>query len=197
MIVHPSAGPSARSSARHPSLYLLSDHLDAALAMGEDMLGEQVTLAEPGQPIAPCTQTLRAREVRAFLYTVHTLELTLTARLLQARARAEEMKREENHLRPLIGLLLAGTAALVDAAAELGDTTAQSFETGDAASAFMRSRGLLARDAVGLEGMERLAVSEAYLVAGRIHLGVLLDLVATFLDTLDRVYGLYGEPAAA
>lgn len=197
MIVHPSVGPSARSCARHPSLYLLSDHLDAALAMGEDMLGEQVILAEPGQPADQCTQTRRAREVRAFLYTVHTLELTLTARLLQARTRAEEMKREDIRLRPLIGLLLAGTAALVDAAAELGDTTAQGFETGDAASAFMRSRGLLAQDAVGLEGMERLAVSEAYLVAGRIDLGALLDLVATFLDTLDRVYDLYGEPAAA
>jgi hypothetical protein len=197
MTVRPSAGLTGRLSAHHPSLYLLSDHLDAALAMGEDMLAEQVILVEAGQPTAQVAPTERSREVRAFLYNVHTLELTLTARLLQARARAEEVKREESHLRPLIGLLLAGTVALVDAAAELGDTTAQGFETGDAASAFMRSRGLLAHDAAGLQGMERLAVSETYLVGGRIHLGALLDLVATFLDTLDRVYDLYGEPAAA
>ena len=32
-------------------------------------------------------------------------------------------------------------------------------------------------------------------MAGRIRLGTLLDLVATFLDTLDLLYDLYGEPA--
>jgi hypothetical protein len=203
MSVRTSAGPPARPSARHPSLYLLSDHLDAALALGEDMLAEQLFLAGAEQPSALPQQPMvaqsmrRIHAVRAFLHTVHTLELTLTARLLQARARAEELKKMESRLKPLIALLLAGTVALVDAAAELGDPMAQDFERGDAASAFMRSRGLLARDAVGLEGMDRLAVSEDYLVAGRIHLGGLLDLVATFLDTLDRTYDLYQETAAA
>jgi hypothetical protein len=52
---------------------------------------------------------------------------------------------------------------------------------------FLRSRGLLAADAAGLELVSRLAVSEEYQVAARIPLGSLLDLVATFLETLDRL----------
>jgi len=35
----------------------------------------------------------------------------------------------------------------------------------------MRSRGILARDAAGLEQMSQLVVTEEFLVAGRIRLG--------------------------
>jgi hypothetical protein len=48
---------------------------------------------------------------------------------------------------------------------------------------------MLDPDAAGLELVSRLAVGEDYQVAGRIALGALLDLVATFLDTLDTLYG--------
>ena len=89
---------------------------------------------------------------------------------------------------------MAGTAPLVDAATELGDTSARDFDTGDTAMAFLRSRGLIARDAAGLERLGRLAVGEDYLVAGRVRLGTLLDLVATFLDTLDLLFDVYTEP---
>ena len=65
---------------------------------------------------------------------------------------------------------------------ELGDTSTRDFDTGDTAFAFLRSRALIARDAAGLERLAELRVSEDYLVAGRIRLGTLLDLVATFLD---------------
>jgi hypothetical protein len=92
---------------------------------------------------------------------------------------------------------VAGTAPLVDAAAELGDTDARDFNSADAALTFLRTRGLLASDAAGLEGLNRLAVSEDYLIAARIRLGTLLDLVATFLDTLDLVFDLHAEPAEA
>jgi hypothetical protein len=120
------------------------------------------------------------RELAEFLVTVRTL--SLITRLLQARRHAEELRRRELRLKPLIALFVAGTAPLVDAAAELGDTTTRDFETGDTASAFLRSRGLIAPDAAGLERLSQLAVGEDYLVAERIRLGTLLDLVATFLD---------------
>jgi hypothetical protein len=48
-----------------------------------------------------------------------------------------------------------------------------------------------------LEQLVQLAVTEDFLVAARIRLGTLLDLVATFLDTLDVLFELYqDEPAA-
>jgi len=183
--------------AKHPSIYLLGDHLDATLAMGEDLLTERIALAGPAEMLALPHLLRQNREIGAFLATVRALELAMTARLLQARKRAEEMRRRETRLKPLIALFVAGTAPLVDAAAELGDTTTRDFDTGDTASAFLRSRGLIARDAAGLEQQPQLAVTEEYLVAGRIRLGTLLDLVATFLDTLDTLYDLYEEPATA
>ena len=81
-----------------------------------------------------------------------------------------------------------------EATQAVGDTTSRDFDTGDTASAFLRSRGLIARDAAGLERLSQLSVGEDYRVAGRIHLGTLLDLVATVLDTLDLLFDLYEEP---
>ena len=189
--------PVANPQPIHPSLHLLEDHLDAALAMGEDLLTEKVALAEATQHLTMARLVRQNRELAEFLTTVRTLELSLIARLLQARKRAEDMRKRESRLKPLIALFVAGTAPLVDAAAELGDTTTRDFDTGDTASAFLRSRGLIARDAAGLERLPQLAVGEDYLVAGRIRLGTLLDLVATFLDTLDLLFDLDREPATS
>jgi len=183
------------TTSKLPSLYLLGDHLDAALAMGEDLLTEKVVLADAAQPPSMARLVQQNRELAEFLTIVRTLEMSLTARLLQARKRAEEMRRHETRLKPLIALFVGGTAPLVDAAKELGDTTVHDFNTGDTAFAFLRSRALIARDAAGLERLSELRVGEDYLVAGRIRLGTLLDLVATFLDSLDLIYDLYGEPS--
>ncbi len=180
---------------RHPSIYLLGDHLDAALAMGEDLLTEKVALDTPAGK-SPLRDWMRQnRDLNDFLTTVRTLEYAMTARLLQARKRAEDLKRSETRLRPLIALFVAGTAPLADAAAELGDTDARDFNSADAALTFLRGRGLLAADAAGLEGLPRLAISEDYQIAGRIRLGTLLDLVATFLDTLDLLFDIYADAA--
>src|SRR5262249_43032331 len=99
-----------------------------------------------------------------------------------------DLKRGDSRLKPLIALFVTGTAPLVDAAAELGDTDARDFDAADSALTFLRSRGMLAVDAAGLELVSRLAVGEDYQVAGRVELGALLDLAATFLDTLDLLY---------
>jgi hypothetical protein len=187
----------ADATHRNAGISLLGDHLDVALAMGEDLLTEKVSLADPIRKLTMPRLARQNREVKDFLTAVRTLELSLISRLMQARRRAEELKRGEIRLKPLIALFSAGTAPLADAAAELGDTIARDFETGDAPLAFLRSRGLIAPDAAGFEGLTQLAVTEDYLVAGRIRLGTVLDLVATFLDTLDLLFELYTEPATA
>lgn len=182
---------STRTIAAHPSLYLLGDHLDAALAMGEDLLTCKVELAHG--PIASRDMgrvEQQNRDLADFLSEVRVLELSLIARLLQARKWAEEIRRHELRLKPVIQLFVGATASLVDAAAELGDTTTQSFETGDTAIAFLRSRGVIAADDAGLDRRAQIAVTEEFLVARRARLGTLLDLVATFLDTLDLLADL-------
>ena len=185
----------AIETVRNPSIYLLRDHLDAALAMGEDLLTETLALDTPAGKSPLRTWMRQNRDLKDFLTSTRTLEYAMIARLLQARKRAEEVKRSEGRLKPLVALLVAGTAPLVDAAAELGDTDARDFNSADAALTFLRTRGLLASDAAGLEGLTRVAVSDDYQIAGRIRLGTLLDLVATFLDTLDLVFDLHAEPA--
>ncbi|MBO0763378.1 MAG: hypothetical protein J2P50_02115 [Hyphomicrobiaceae bacterium] len=178
---------------RNPSLYLLKDHLDTALALGEDLLAEQLALSPVDRP-GLRDWIRQTRDLEDFLASLRTLEYALTARLMQARKRAEEMRRSDSRLKQMIALFVAGTVPLLDAAAELGDTDARNFDGTDSALAFLRSRGLLAPDAAGLELVSNLAVGEDYLVAGRIELGTLLDFTATFLDTLDL---LYDFPAAA
>lgn len=173
---------------RNPSLYLLRDHLEAALALGEDLLSAELMLAAGDRP-GLRDWIRQTRGLDEFLGSLRTLEYAMTARLLQARKWAEDLRRSDSRLKPLVALFVGGTAPLVDAAAELGDTDARDFDCDDAALTFLRRRGLLAPDAAGLELVTQLAVSEDYQVAGRIGLGPLLDLVATFLDTLDTLYG--------
>jgi hypothetical protein len=179
---------------RNPSLYLLSDHLQAALTRGGELLAEELALGSPDA--AGLRPWLRqTRELVGFVASVRTLEYAMTARLLQARKRAEDLKRSDSRLKPLIALFVAGMAPLADAAADLGDSKARDFDGADATLAFLRSRGLLAPDAAGLELVAQLGVDEDYLVVGRVRLGTLLDLVATFFDALDRLYDLAGNPA--
>ena len=177
---------------RNPSLHLLRDHLDAALALGEDLLAAELTLDVPDR-LSLRGWLRQMRNLDAFIGSLRTLEYAMTARLLQARKRAEDVRRDDVRLKPLLALLVAGTVPLADAAAELGDVDARAFDGADAELVFLRSRGLLAGDAAGLELMTRLAASDDYQVAGRIPLGSLLDLIATFLDTLDRLYDLNGD----
>ena len=80
-------------------IFLLSDHLDAALAMGEDLLTEKAQLAEPTQHLTVTRLARQNRDIAEFLKNVRTLELAMTARLLQARKRAEDLKRGEHRLR--------------------------------------------------------------------------------------------------
>ena len=55
----------------------------------------------------------------------------------------------------------------------------------------MRSRGLIAQDAAALSDTAPLVAGEDFLVVRRIPLGPLLDLIATFLDTLEAEYDLF------
>ena len=200
--LHAHRRPGDAPPALPAGIYQLADHLDAGLAMAEDLVTETLAVNAQVPGMAMRTMVRRNSELLAFLDTVRSLELAMTARLLQARKKADDLKRHDGSFRPLVTLYSAGTAALVDAAAALGDESRATFETGNVSQAFLRSRGMIAADAAGFEGIDRLAVTEDYLVAGKwvgkdkkpkIHLGTLMDLVATFLDTLDRSFDLFSD----
>jgi hypothetical protein len=176
-------------------LALLVDHLDAVLAMGEDLLAHKVTLGPLGRRLTTHRMHRQNRDLEAFSSALRLLELSITARLLQARKHAADMKRCDSRLKPFIALFAAGTAPLADLAAELGDSAARDFDGRDGGLGFLRSRTVIGTDTPSLDQLSELVVTDEYLLAARIRLGTLLDLAATFLDTLDGLYDL-DAPAA-
>lgn len=178
-----------------PTVYLLADNLDAALAAGEDLLRSclvwQIGEATEGAQIA------RARaEQRAKLSAIRTLEQVLLARVLKSRERAEEIGKHDKRFSTVARLYNGGTAILIEAVSEFGDGAAQDFETGDGMVAYLRSRGMLAKDAEGPKEAQLLAVTEDFLIARRIRLGTLLDLIAMFLDALEVHFDLFADDPA-
>ncbi len=169
----------------HPSVYLLADHLDAALAMGEDLLACKVVLGADQTVTAMQRIEAQNRALRVFMTEARTLELALVSRLLQARKWAEDLRDSELGLKPVISLFVAGTAQFADHVAEIGDPTNSAFETGNTPLAYLRSRGLVDAGEASLASREEIVVTDELLVMGLARLGTLLDLVATFLDTLD------------
>lgn len=178
---------------KNATAYLLADHLDAMLAAGEDLLKvHRVVFAEVQRPRPQDVRDLVEMQ-RRWLDAVRTLEMTLTLRGLQARERAEELRRSDDRLDAIAGLFIGGTASLADAAGELGNWTETDFQTGDEIAEYLRSRGLLAPDSAGVVSVDQLAITAEFRLARRIELGPLLDLTAAFLDALELFYELYDD----
>ena len=101
----------------HPSVYLLSDHLDAALAACEDLLTEQVAIAQAGSATTVAAVIRGNQDLRDFLDSVRRLEISITARIIEARKRAEDLRKGETDLRPFLSLFAGGTASRISAQA--------------------------------------------------------------------------------
>lgn len=173
------------------SAYLLADHLDAALAAGEDLLAIS---ASPGAGAAMAfgheIAGVRAGQ-RRLVENIRSLELALVARLLRARERAGELAATDARFKAIASLFVGGTAPLVDAVAECGDASELDFDTADDTLAYLRQRNLVAGDAEMLEDGAKIDIEDDFLVARRIALGPLLDLTASFLDALELHFDLY------
>jgi hypothetical protein len=174
-----------------PAVYLLADHLDAALAMAEDLLTERLRVGEQAAGTGQRAIERQGRELAQFVTGIRTLETALAARVLQARKRAEETRKLETRFKPLVQLFHAGTAPLVDAVDELAEAARAGSGGADAHRAYLRARGIITTDPASFADGAMLAPSEEFLVAGRVRLGTLMDLIATFLDCLDLAFDLY------
>ena len=173
------------------AVYLVADNLEAVWAAGEDLLQLELDCVKAGDITSPLAMT-----TRAFAEQVRTLEMTIAARALQARARAIEVGAADQRYRSLIGLFAGGTAALEDAVADLADSTSADFHSGSEPVEYLRARGVIAPDAPGLRTFGTVKIGETFLIAERIQLGDLMTLCATFLDRLEDHYELYEDEAA-
>ncbi|CFX49444.1 conserved protein of unknown function [Candidatus Filomicrobium marinum] len=171
-----------------PCVYLVADHLDAALAAGEDL----IAAAQSWQPGECCDPAIVGVQ-RWTLSRVMTYEMALVTRVVKAREHVADLADAAPHFRPLAQLFVSGTRDLYEALKVIGDTAALDFDTGDGTIAYLRSRGLIAADAPGLADYAPLTVNDDFLVASRIPLGVVLDLISEFIEALDAQFELYPD----
>ncbi|WP_072394508.1 hypothetical protein [Hyphomicrobium sp. CS1GBMeth3] len=184
------------SSADHAApaiVYLLADHLDSALAAGEDLLKSTLRW-NAGDARASDGLTEQRHEERAAIEAARTLEMLLLARVLKSRKSAQQLAKVDSQFKLITRLYTSSTEIVADAAKSLTDETSYAFDAGDGVTTYLRSRGLIAEDDPAPLEAASLTVTEQYLVAGKMELGALLDLVAMFLDMLETHYELYDQP---
>lgn len=176
-------------------VYLLADHLDAALAAGEDLL--KTTLPWNTGDARAEDLPERRRVEREAIEAARALEMVLLARVLKSRDSAHDLAAVDVRFKPLAKLYASTTEIVADAAEELSDETAYAFDAGGEVTGYLRARGLIDEDAPAPLEATTLEITEDFRVAGRMPLGALLDLVAMFLDSLETHYDLYEEPDGA
>ena len=173
------------------SAYMLADHLDAALAAGEDILaaGRRCRLGEagPGQAIA----------LRTAVELIRSLELALVTRVLKAREWSQLLARTDTRFKMTASLFMGGTVSLVEALAEFADAREADFETGDGVTAYFRSRAVIDGETPALSVREGALVTEKFRITGRIELGPLLDLIAAYLNALEVHFTLFAGDSEA
>ncbi len=183
------------------AIYQLADHLDATLAMGEDLLAETLAVAPLARGDGNAAIIARQAALTEFARRVRTLELGMTARLLQARVRASTIVDVHPRFAPIIKLLIGSTAQLADAAARfgegLGDISEFALASGPDVLSYLASRSVVGADAATQSALTALSISEDFVLMQTIHLGPLLDMVGQFLESLDLAFDLYGEQKAA
>jgi hypothetical protein len=176
---------------------MLADHLDAALAAGEDILsaGENLLASIDQRPTGPHAPA----RLRTSVELIRALELALITRVLKAREWSAMLTRQDARFRMIGSLFQSGTLQLVDALAEFADATEADFETGDGITAYFRNRGTLDAETASLNFATSPLVSPTFRIAGRIEIGPLLDLIAAYLDAMEVHVSLFGAatPTAA
>lgn len=174
----------------HASVYLLADHLDTVLAACEDISNAHLTWNSARQA-GSLEVAAEKHDTRDAIEEIRKLENTVIMRVLKSRERAEEVARADKRFRQLAKLYVAGTAVLIDAVEDCGDSTDADFAAGDSIPAYLRSRGLVDPEAPAPAIGEDLSVGEDFLIAKRIATGPLMDLAAALLDALELHYDLF------
>ena len=173
--------------------YQLADHLDAALAAAEDLTasGREWVPATADGGATLAGQIAAERQV---IERVRTFEALLIGRVLKARKRASVLAKSVGDLASITQLFVSATALLVDAIEELGDSTQADFDSADGYIPYLRNRGVIPVDSYALPEERRISLGNAdFLVAGRLQLAPLTEMIVAFLDALEAHYDLYPD----
>ena len=175
-----------------PGVSLLADHLDSALAAGEDLLAASLAARSDLDDADPETAP---EAFDRFVGHVARLEASFLLRVLQVRRHLATVTRADAALKVTVALFRAQTDILEELIRGAEAESALS-PNGDG-HAYLRSRGLLPAEAAAPSPFECICVTEAFRIGGIAPLGLMLDLVSSLLDVLDARYGLYAPDAEA
>ena len=178
----------------HP-VFLLAEHLDLTLAAIEDLQGYQPVAAECHPQRVATAQDL---SVMRFVQEVRRHEMAALVHIGRARDLTRKLVRRDSRFASLGGLFVGGTAALDEAVSRMVDKVGNDFSTGGDPIGYLRSRGVIGDDAGGLSEDRQLAVTDEFRLAGSIETGPLVELVDTFLNTIELHFDLFpdlSEPA--
>jgi len=170
---------------------MLADHLDGALAAAEDLIktGSFWPEGSAVEPAIAGTQRFAVTRLRRH-------ELSLVTHILQARKYADDLARETSLFRGSAHLFSSALLELVEIGEDFEREALCEFHAGTDIVGFLRERGLLASDEAGALPCEPLSIGDSFLIAGKMPLGIVLDLVSEFLEALDLHYELYPDPSS-
>jgi hypothetical protein len=182
----PPASPSPETLA---VVYLLADHLDAALAAGEDLLACRFDLGSTRAALDTAAAQVALADRREFQSSISSLEMTIVSRLVRAREQSSRLAELDQRFGLTISMLVSGTHAVAEEVA--GAATPGELAGGADELAYWRNRGVIGPDTPSLAGLAEIRPGESFLVLGRIALGAVLDHVAAMLDALELHYELF------
>jgi len=180
----------ARPAPSNHPVFLLAEHLDMILAAIEDLQACRPT-AFPGNP-----QRIDAQPQMSLARYVDELkghEMAAIVRVSRARDLTRDLVRRDSRFATLGGLFVGGTAALDEAVQRMIDKTGYAFATGGDPIGYLRARGVVDEEAGGVGADQSLEVTDEFRLAGSIEIGPLVELVATFLNTIELHFDLFPD----
>lgn len=173
-----------------PGIALVADHLDAVLAIGEDLLGERLP---PRADLDDVDAERAPYALDQFVRQLRQREAALLLRLLQCRRLLADIDAGGRTLKSAATLFRAQTDALSDLIAKATREEARAIPAPVDSHSYLRSRSVIAPEAAQLSPFEAAGVTEAFRLGGVAPLGAIMDMVAALLDLLDSHFDLYGE----
>jgi hypothetical protein len=129
--------------------------------------------------------------LRAFVARVRELEMSVVAKLTQAREKARAAARADWRLRPIMMLFTSGTQAFADHFEAEADPAEQAFHGANQIFPYLRSRGLVSPLTTHYDGTAELLVTDSFRLLGAMPLRDLLERVEATLNAVDAHYDLY------
>jgi hypothetical protein len=175
-------------------VYFLTDHLFAAMDAGEKIRVASYTQTPSEQELSSAEIMQELEDQRLFLNELANWEEDLVTKINQARQWSRYLKDHDSSFKPLIELFNSATNPLTDVAAQIADHHDRHFEGGDHPDWFIKSRAMTEKKLPDGRLLS-LTTRDTYLIGGHLRLGQLLDLLETFLETLEARFPNLWLPA--